>query len=126
MVMCVLFECHLAECGGIDRTELFVQILVVAHDAYHGSIVGGIAELGDIYRPAIALGVIVEGVAQSVVGTDATSYCHMLDASLLHSELQFLHQDVNNRPFQRGRNILFVMLDEIRIFFDPLAQIVEE
>ena len=50
----------------------------------------------------------------------------MLDTRLLDSQLQFLHQNVNNRPFQRGCNVLLVVLDEVRIVFHPLAQIVEK
>ena len=50
----------------------------------------------------------------------------MLDACLLDSQLQFLHQDVDNRPFQRGCNVLLVVLYEVGIVLHPLAHIIKE
>ena len=39
------------------------------HAAYHRRIIGSIAELWDVDSPAEALGMIVESVAQTIIGT---------------------------------------------------------
>ena len=64
----MLLKGYFAEGWGIDRTKLFVEELMIADDAYHGRIVRRIRELGYIDLPTITAGVVVEGIAQAIVG----------------------------------------------------------
>ena len=120
MTLWLLFECHLRERWRIDWTKHLVLKLIVAHDAYHGGVVGGIAKFRNIDGPTIAFLGIIERVAQSIVSTHATSHRHVIDACLLNSLLQLLHQDINDSPLQRGSNVLLVLLYEVGVFSYPL------
>lgn len=110
----------------VDGSELTVTILESAHAANHCRIIGGIAELRDIDGPAKALGMIAEGIAETVVGTHATSHSHMLDARLLHSHAELLHQDIHDGELNACSQVELVLLYEVRIRSHPLAQTVEE
>ena len=50
----------------------------------------------------------------------------MPDAGLLHGESQFLHEDIDHGPLERCRNVLFVMVDEVRIVGNPFPHVIEE
>ena len=56
-----------AVCRGRHGTEIAVKILKVASDGNHGSIVGSVAEARNENLPAVALGIVVEGVTQASV-----------------------------------------------------------
>jgi len=52
----VLLERYLAERRFVDTAKVAVEILVIAHNGYHGGVVGGEPELRDIDFPAVTLG----------------------------------------------------------------------
>ena len=110
----------------LDAAKLAMKVFVVACDGYHGSIVGGVAELGDVDGPTIALGMLAEGISQAIVGRDATSQSHMLDACLLDSQTQFAHKDVNDCELKARSQVLLMMLNEVRVFLHPVAEVVEK
>ena len=69
---------------------------------------------------------IVESVAQTIIGAHTSSYSHMLDAGLLDSHAEFLHQNINDGKLYAGSQIVLVLLNKIRISSHPFAQAVEE
>ena len=69
---------------------------------------------------------VVEGIAQTVVGTYASGHGHMLNARLLHGHPQLLHQDVDDGPFERGRQVFLMVFNEVGVFLNPFAQRIEE
>ena len=69
---------------------------------------------------------IAEGIAETVVGTYATSHSHVLDARLLHSHAELLHQDIHDGKLDACSQVELVLLYEVRIRSHPLAQTVEE
>ena len=112
----LLLEGHFAEDRNVYPGEIPILIFESPYAGNHCGIVGRVAELRDINRPAIAFGVVMEGIAQTVVGGDATCDGHLPDARLPDRQPQFLHENVYDGMFQTGCNILLMMLDEVRIF----------
>ena len=85
---------------------------------------GGVTELGDVDGPTIALGMLMEGISQTIVGRDAPCQCHMLDTCLLDSQTQLSHEDIDDREFKACRQVFLMVLDEVGILFHPIAEIV--
>ena len=69
---------------------------------------------------------VVESVAQTIIGAHTSSYSHMLNAGLLDSHAEFLHQNINDGKLNAGSQIVLVLLNKIRISSHPFAQAVEE
>ena len=103
-----------------------VAVLECADAGNHCGIIRCVAELWNVYSPAITLGMVSESFTQNRVRTDSASHCNMLYASFLHCHAELLHQYVDDGVLQRSGKVVLVMLHEIRIFLHPFLQTVEE
>ena len=119
-------ECDFGERRFVDGAKIVVEVFVVSGNSNHGGVVGGIAELRDVDGPTIFLCVLLKGVSQSVVGRDAARQSDMLDARLLDGQTEFLHQNLYDSIFQTGCYVGFVVLDEVGLFLNPFAHVVQE
>lgn len=103
-----------------------VEIFVVSGGGYHGGVVGGETELWDVDFPAIAAGVVVEGVAEAVVGGDAACHGYFLYSCVFDCLTEFFHEDFDYGVFEGGGEVFEVVGDEVGVFFYPVAHFVEE
>ena len=69
---------------------------------------------------------VTEGVAQAGVGRNAPRHSHFADAGVGHGAAQFVHQNIDDGGLQRGAEIGLVLLHEVRIVLQRVAEGVEE
>ena len=81
-------------------TKVLVEIFEVPDDGNHGGVVGGIAEFWDVNGPSVAAGVVAERLAETCIGADTSGYGYVLNLQVLGCTTEFVHQDIDNGPFQ--------------------------
>ena len=69
---------------------------------------------------------VTESVTQAGVGRNAPCHSHFADAGVGHSAAQFVHQNINDSGLQRGAEIGLVLIHEVRIVLQRVAEGVEE
>ena len=109
-----LFKCHLAKGRLVDGAEIVVKIFIIASNANHGCVVGGVAELRNVNCPTILLCMFMESVAQTVVCRHAASHSHMLDACLLDSLTKLVHKNVDDGKLKTGCSLAEATLRSLR------------
>jgi len=114
------------EGGSIERTEVTILILVVAHDGYHRSVVGGELEGWKENLPMVFLTESGQSLANTTIGRDTSTQSDLTDAGLFDSLLQLVHQDIDNGLLERSTKVILVLFDEIGILLESIAQGIEE
>ena len=114
------------EGGRGDVAELSGQILVVTGDGDHGGIVGSEDALGDEGPQAVTTGVVLDSGSHAAVGRDSATDGDGLDAGGLDGLAELVHQDLDDSALQRGSQVGLVLLDEVGILLQGVAQGVEE
>ena len=107
---------------GIHGAKFAVEELEVARLADHGCIVGGIGERRDVHLPTMATTKIQQSIAQSAIGTHATCYGYLVDFEVFGSSFELVDEDVDDGLLQRSTKVSFVLLDEIFVFLEMVAE----
>ena len=111
---------------GGDVAEVACQVLVVAGDGDHRGVVGGEDALGDEGAQAVATGIVLDGSTHATVGRDAAANGDGLDAGVLDGAAELVHKYLDDGALQRGGQVSLVLLDEVGVVLERVAQGVQE
>ena len=110
----------------VERREVAPQVAVVARHGDHRRVVGRELELRKERSPAAPAARFGDAVAQARVGRDAARDGDVADARLLRGADEFVEQNLDDGPLQRGAEVGLVRLDEVGVCGHGVAQRVEE
>ena len=102
--------------------ELAVEIAEIAGYSHHGGVVGGEHAWRYEGREAAATTVVLDGLTHSGVGRDTAAYSHGPYTGGLDGFIEFVHEYVYDSGLERGGKVGTIVVDELRIGFEIVAQ----
>ena len=111
---------------GVDVDELAFQELEIAAHGNHRGVVGGKVQRGQEEVLTVAARHIGGGIAQSGVGRHATRQHKILALGALQGLHHLVHQRFHDGILDGGRQVVDVLLYEVGIFLEAVADKIEE
>ena len=109
-----------------DVGEFAFKILEIAGDAYHGGIVGAEFERRDERLPVVLLADTLQFTSKQTVGADAASDGHLPHFVVDGGALYLLNQEFYDGLLDAGAEVSLVFFYEVGVFFQPVAEEIEE